>query len=529
MAQNPAYAQYMFGQLKQQQELQRQQELAPVLLQALGADPSGYGGGIQDVQQYEQPQQQVQQPQQVGGNDLGLFGPIINKAAAETGLTPEEIYQTISKESGFNPNAISPTGPQGLMQLSKAAAIEGGIDPKDRLDPEANIMAGSRYLKQMKDRFGPDYRLAYHDGPTAVSQGSISDAARAYNASFNDPSGPGMFPRQDAPMAGSPAYSGSSKYLPSPTVGGRGVLGQDMDPVRRSHYHFIQQLLESGNPMAVAMATEMMNKAQESQLRDIERTALGKDVAMTNLVPGTKEFSDFVMRAITKPSNQTNINMGQNRNPVLTTQEQKAYLGRVIPGNEPQPYWTNEGPKFANQNSYTEDQGKSAQYATGLLNALTGLDKNYAHGLVDPSKSPEDFVADVVHESRIPGVSEWANSRLSEQRQVFNQAVKEAKVHIIHALTGGGYSSTEAAEKADAYLPSWGDKPLAWANKKEALRKELNALVKRSGPAAPVELRSAVDSLNNYFGSQPKVEPEATPKKSNKLPEGFVEVPWPLK
>ena len=58
------------------------------------------------------------------------------------------------------------------MQLMPQTAKALGIDPADRFDPQTNVEAGSRYLKQMLDRFG-SYELAlaaYNFGPTAVAK-----------------------------------------------------------------------------------------------------------------------------------------------------------------------------------------------------------------------------------------------------------------------------------------------------------------------------------------------------------------------
>lgn len=92
-------------------------------------------------------------------------------ASQNTGLNPDFIKSVIQHESGGNPNAVSPTGPQGLMQLSKAAAEDVGLDPNQRFDPDANIQAGAEYLKRIVEEFGPDLAYpAYHDGPTKVRE-----------------------------------------------------------------------------------------------------------------------------------------------------------------------------------------------------------------------------------------------------------------------------------------------------------------------------------------------------------------------
>jgi len=71
-------------------------------------------------------------------------------------------------ESNLRANARSEAGARGLLQLMPAtgSALELNID-----DPEANVLAGARYLQQLLDRFrSTDLALAaYNAGPTAVA------------------------------------------------------------------------------------------------------------------------------------------------------------------------------------------------------------------------------------------------------------------------------------------------------------------------------------------------------------------------
>jgi soluble lytic murein transglycosylase len=61
-------------------------------------------------------------------------------------------------------------GAQGLLQLMPATARELRADPSE---PNANVLAGARYLRAMLERFSGDVDLAlaaYNAGPTAVEQ-----------------------------------------------------------------------------------------------------------------------------------------------------------------------------------------------------------------------------------------------------------------------------------------------------------------------------------------------------------------------
>lgn len=73
------------------------------------------------------------------------------RPAAATGLDPRLIAAVIKVESNFETIAESEKGAQGLMQLMPGTQqMLGVIDP---FDPEANVDAGSCYLRQQIDRF----------------------------------------------------------------------------------------------------------------------------------------------------------------------------------------------------------------------------------------------------------------------------------------------------------------------------------------------------------------------------------------
>jgi len=96
------------------------------------------------------------------------FGREINTAAEAHELEPRLIHAVILKESNGDPSAQSRAGAKGLMQLMDTTARAYGAE--DSFDPAQNVMAGSKYLKELLDRFG-DLELAlaaYNAGPTAV-------------------------------------------------------------------------------------------------------------------------------------------------------------------------------------------------------------------------------------------------------------------------------------------------------------------------------------------------------------------------
>lgn len=99
------------------------------------------------------------------------FDHIIKQAASQHGISEGLIKAVMHTESGFNVNARSPVGAQGLMQLMPATARRFNVS--NAFDPQQNIMAGAKYLAWLTKRFNGNTSLvlaSYNAGEGNVAK-----------------------------------------------------------------------------------------------------------------------------------------------------------------------------------------------------------------------------------------------------------------------------------------------------------------------------------------------------------------------
>ncbi|MCZ8343358.1 MAG: lytic transglycosylase domain-containing protein [Leptospira sp.] len=92
----------------------------------------------------------------------------IERISKEQGIDPKLVKAIVKAESNFKPNAVSPKGAMGLMQLMPKTAEALGVE--EPFNPEENISGGVTYLKSLFQEFKDPTKAiaAYNAGPGAV-------------------------------------------------------------------------------------------------------------------------------------------------------------------------------------------------------------------------------------------------------------------------------------------------------------------------------------------------------------------------
>jgi cell wall-associated NlpC family hydrolase len=115
--------------------------------------------------------EQTTMPASSGGAALAgvPYADLFSRAASRYGVDASLLAAMASQESGFDSQAVSPAGAQGLMQFMPSTAAGLGVNP---LDPNSAIDGAARYLSSLTKQFGStDLALAaYNAGPGTVSR-----------------------------------------------------------------------------------------------------------------------------------------------------------------------------------------------------------------------------------------------------------------------------------------------------------------------------------------------------------------------
>ncbi len=131
----------------------------------------------EDIEGYEKdltlpaPSAKAHPPSQPAPQPAPDLNEVVTSASATFHLDPDLVNSVIRAESGFNSHAVSPKGAQGLMQLMPGTAGKLGVS--NAFDPQANVNGGSRYLRELLERYNFDLvkaLAAYNAGPERVEQ-----------------------------------------------------------------------------------------------------------------------------------------------------------------------------------------------------------------------------------------------------------------------------------------------------------------------------------------------------------------------
>ena len=148
---------------------ERREIIGPVTRLYLGADRAGYVDVPTDeIDSFEK---DLSAPAGETPHHSPPMNEVINAVSSRHHLDPDLINSVIHAESGFNPKAVSPKGAQGLMQLMPQTASKLGVG--DAFDPSANVEGGTRYLRELLERYNFDLikaLAAYNAGPQRVEQ-----------------------------------------------------------------------------------------------------------------------------------------------------------------------------------------------------------------------------------------------------------------------------------------------------------------------------------------------------------------------
>lgn len=99
------------------------------------------------------------------------YDDLITEHSRLNGVRSDLVRAVMQVESAFNPNAMSPKGAMGLMQLMPSTARQYGV--RNAFNPAENVRAGVAYLRGLLDRYSNNEELAlaaYNAGPGAVDK-----------------------------------------------------------------------------------------------------------------------------------------------------------------------------------------------------------------------------------------------------------------------------------------------------------------------------------------------------------------------
>jgi soluble lytic murein transglycosylase-like protein len=127
----------------------------------------------------------------VARQESTLIARAVISAANEYAMSPVLLLAVIATESGFDRQAVSVAGAQGLMQILPAAHPQVFASGNDLTEPAENVRIGSSILREYLDASGGDLGVAlkrYSGGGKGYAQ-RVAFRMRQFSASLHTPPG----------------------------------------------------------------------------------------------------------------------------------------------------------------------------------------------------------------------------------------------------------------------------------------------------------------------------------------------------
>jgi len=319
-------------------------DLARLKAQALGVDLGGSRAGVADqliAGSVPTPGQQMVAPMEpVGKSPLPPeeLMPLFQQASAETGIPVPILVAQAQTESGFNPNAVSPTGARGVMQVLPSTAQDPGygvqpVDPSKLSDPSVNIPFAARYLAGR----GKEVGVTDWNDPTQAAKG-----LRAY-AGADTPQGDksydrkvlGLVPQQGGTtMAFSGQPAPQQAGLPTP-VPQQAAPGQAQAQAMMAQAQKLEQsgyeALSSRDPRARKFGEVMLQKAGTLQTQAL---ALQKRDEGTPARSPERFKQDLDIATAGKPTTETRVSVASQNAAVGKAIENYNAFVEAAPNNQ---------------------------------------------------------------------------------------------------------------------------------------------------------------------------------------------------
>lgn len=233
-------------------------------------------------------------PQAMAGAGIPAeYMPIIEEAAKRHNIPPAVIAAQMRHESGGNPNAVSPAGATGLMQIMPSTAMQPGyglapVNPNQLKDARTNINFGVDYLAAMGRKAGvtdwndPTQRAKAFQGYNPGDPNYVANIERYMpgvgGAPVMAPPTPGNAPvrAQSTAGAGMPSDLGAemdrARQLqmlamqaanhPNPAIKGQAQLLGMLGTQAENRALARQKFLEGGQPDSPERHQQMLERAQ---------------------------------------------------------------------------------------------------------------------------------------------------------------------------------------------------------------------------------------------------------------------------